>query len=122
MDDTGVYQVYENSQALEARKPVYNLPSVRDYFMDLDYILGIISDGPAKSFAYRRLRCLESKWNLYYLLNEYQELADSKVIWSLDVTVQLSLKLNCFPYFRECLIEIFIMFVKWILTFITLLV
>lgn len=47
--------------------------------MDLDYILGIISDGPAKSFAYRRLRYLESKWNLYALLNEYQELADSKV-------------------------------------------
>jgi AMP deaminase len=47
--------------------------------MDLDYILGIISDGPAKSFAYRRLRYLESKWNLYVLLNEYQELADSKV-------------------------------------------
>ncbi|KAG2182456.1 hypothetical protein INT43_007386, partial [Umbelopsis isabellina] len=78
MDDTGVFQVYENSQTLEARKPAYNLPSVRDYFMDLDYILGIISDGPAKSFAYRRLRYLESKWNLYYLLNEYQELADSK--------------------------------------------
>jgi AMP deaminase len=49
--------------------------------MDLDYILGIISDGPAKSFAYRRLRYLESKWNLYTLLNEYQELADSKVIF-----------------------------------------
>ena len=47
--------------------------------MDLDEILTIISDGPAKSYAYRRLRYLESKWNMYSLLNEYQEIADSKV-------------------------------------------
>jgi AMP deaminase len=47
--------------------------------MDLDEILNIISDGPAKSYAYRRLRYLESKWNMYSLLNEYQEIADSKV-------------------------------------------
>jgi AMP deaminase len=57
--------------------------------MDLDYILGIISDGPAKSFAYRRLRYLESKWNLYVLLNEYQELADSKV-WLVSLCECLS--------------------------------
>lgn len=79
LDSTGVFQVYESSEHLEDEKPIYQPPSVRDYFMDLDYILGIISDGPAKSFAYRRLRYLESKWNLYTLLNEYQELADSKV-------------------------------------------
>ncbi|GAB5591473.1 AMP deaminase [Umbelopsis nana] len=78
LDDTGVFQVYETPKHVEDRKPMYQPPSVRDYFMDLDYILGIISDGPAKSFAYRRLRYLESKWNLYVLLNEYQELADSK--------------------------------------------
>ncbi|KAI9286910.1 hypothetical protein BC943DRAFT_378982 [Umbelopsis sp. AD052] len=78
LDSTGVFQVYESSEHQEDGKPIYQPPSVRDYFMDLDYILGIISDGPAKSFAYRRLRYLESKWNLYALLNEYQELADSK--------------------------------------------
>lgn len=59
--------------------PAYEVPSVRDYFMDLDDILNIISDGPAKSYAYRRLRYLESKWNMYSLLTEYQEIADSKV-------------------------------------------
>lgn len=37
-----------------------------------------ISDGPAKSFAFRRLRYLDSKWQMYILLNEFQELADSK--------------------------------------------
>lgn len=42
-------------------------------------MLSVISDGPAKSFAWRRLKYLESKWNLYVLLNEYRELAEMKV-------------------------------------------
>lgn len=37
------------------------------------------STGPSKSFAWRRLRYLESKWNLYVLLNEYHEIAEMKV-------------------------------------------
>jgi hypothetical protein len=60
-------------------KPVFEVPTVREYFMDLDYVLGIISDGPAKSFAYRRLKYLLSKWSIYSLVNEYQEMADMKV-------------------------------------------
>jgi AMP deaminase len=47
--------------------------------MDLDQVLDISSDGPSKSFAFRRLQYLEGKWNLYILLNEHQEMADSKV-------------------------------------------
>ena len=53
--------------------------SIREYFLDLDYVLGVISDGPTKSFAFRRLKYLQSKWSMYCLLNEYQELADMKV-------------------------------------------
>lgn len=47
--------------------------------MDLDFVLGVISDGPTKSFAFRRLKYLASKWSLYSLLNEYREVADMKV-------------------------------------------
>lgn len=65
---------------LEAGKTFTKVPDAREYFSDLDYVLGVISDGPTKSFAFRRLRYLESKWNLYVLLNEYQELAESKVL------------------------------------------
>ena len=46
--------------------------------MDLDYVLSIISDGPTKSFAFRRLKYLASKFDMYTLLNEFQELADMK--------------------------------------------
>lgn len=99
MDETGVIQVYEGqapsalatpTQSVDdpmlaattptgtRKKPLFNIPTIREYFKDLDYLLGVISDGPVKSFAWRRLKFLESKWNLYFLLNEYRELADMK--------------------------------------------
>jgi len=62
----------------EKKTPLVTLPTLREYFIDLEYVLSVCSDGPAKSFAFRRLKYLASKWNLYTLLNEYQELADMK--------------------------------------------
>lgn len=47
--------------------------------MDLEFVLGVISDGPTKSLAYRRLQYLASKFDMHYLLNEFQEVADMKV-------------------------------------------
>ncbi|GAA5855162.1 hypothetical protein JCM5353_005899 [Sporobolomyces roseus] len=78
LDSNGVYQVYSDEIAEEEAKPLYIVPTIKEYFQDLDEVLSVISDGPAKSFAWRRLRYLESKWNLYVLLNEYRELAEMK--------------------------------------------
>ncbi|GAB7364478.1 hypothetical protein MBLNU230_g5288t1 [Neophaeotheca triangularis] len=80
LDETGVYQVYETSTSAELGEPIVQVPSIREFYMDLDTILGISSDGPSKSFAYRRLQYLEGKFNLYVLLNEYQEVADTKAV------------------------------------------
>ncbi|KAI0087752.1 hypothetical protein BDY19DRAFT_952999 [Irpex rosettiformis] len=77
MDERGVYQVYDDLTAPE-KNPVYNIPTIREYFMDLDYVLGVISDGPTKSLAFRRLGFLSSKFTMYLLLNEFQEIADMK--------------------------------------------
>ena len=63
----------------EGKKPAFDVPDIREYFVDLEYVLGVISDGPTKSFAYRRLKYLASKFDMYSLLNEFQELADMKV-------------------------------------------
>lgn len=76
MDDHGVYQVYENDA--EGRKPIVEVPTLREYFIDLDFVLGVISDGPTKSFAYRRLKFLASKYTMFSLLNETQETAAMK--------------------------------------------
>ncbi|KAM4059322.1 adenosine/AMP deaminase domain-containing protein [Hirsutella rhossiliensis] len=77
LDDSGVYQVFENESA---DTPAVQVPTIREFYMDLDSILTISSDGPSKSFAFRRLQYLEAKFNLYMLLNEYQETADSKKV------------------------------------------
>ncbi|ORZ04396.1 hypothetical protein BCR41DRAFT_414194 [Lobosporangium transversale] len=78
LDDTGVYQVYSSKEDMDAKRPIVNVPKPKEYFQDLDFVFSVISDGPIKSFAYRRLKYLENKWSMYTLLNEYQELADSK--------------------------------------------
>jgi AMP deaminase len=80
MDTNSVYQVYETAEAEEQGTPIVNIPTIREFYMDLESILDVSSDGPSKSFAFRRLQYLEGKFNLYILLNEYQETADSKKV------------------------------------------
>lgn len=80
LDGNSVYQVYENEEAAESHEPVVQIPSLRDFYMDLDAIIDVSTDGPAKSFAFKRLSYLEGKFQLYTLLNEYQEVADSKKV------------------------------------------
>ncbi|PNY29293.1 AMP deaminase [Tolypocladium capitatum] len=77
LDESGVYQVFENG---DTQTPAIQVPTIREFYMDLDNILTVSSDGPSKSFAFRRLQYLEGKFNLYVLLNEYQETADSKKV------------------------------------------
>ncbi|KAH7906713.1 hypothetical protein BJ138DRAFT_1129705 [Hygrophoropsis aurantiaca] len=60
------------------RKPLFPPPTIREYFRDLDALLTFIADGPAKSFAYRRLRYLAGKFEMYYLVNEGRELVCMK--------------------------------------------
>lgn len=80
LDSNGVFQVYETAKSEELDTPIVAIPTLREFYIDLDAILEISSDGPSKSFAFRRLQYLEGKFNLYYLLNEYQETADSKKV------------------------------------------
>lgn len=80
LDANGVHQVFENEEAKAADTPAVNVPTIKEYYMDLDQILSVSSDGPSKSFAFRRLQYLEGKYNLYALLNEYQETADTKKV------------------------------------------
>ncbi|KAL1955727.1 hypothetical protein VTO42DRAFT_8125 [Malbranchea cinnamomea] len=80
LDHSSVYQVYETEEACELNQPIVQIPSLRDFYVDLDAILDVSTDGPAKSFAFKRLSYLEGKFQLHVLLNEYQEIADSKKV------------------------------------------
>ncbi|KAJ7575108.1 hypothetical protein C8J56DRAFT_1007804 [Mycena floridula] len=77
IDERGVYQVYEDVEDPD-KKPCFDIPTIREYFVDLDFVLGVISDGPTKSFAYKRLKYLAGKFAMYQLLNEPQEVAEMK--------------------------------------------
>ena len=96
IDSKGVIQVYDDNKGTSQsyhkllyltfvyaeeknRKPAFDIPDIREYFLDLELVLSVISDGPTKSFAFRRLKYLSSKFTMYSLLNEFQELADMKV-------------------------------------------
>ncbi|ROT36980.1 AMP deaminase [Sodiomyces alkalinus F11] len=80
LDECGVYQVYEDADAESEDLPAFQVPTIREYYMDLDRLLLISSDGPSKSFAFRRLQYLEARFNLYSLLNVQLEAADSKKV------------------------------------------
>ncbi|KAI9657720.1 MAG: AMP deaminase [Bathelium mastoideum] len=80
LDDSGIYQVYEHEKSEESRQPIVHVPTIKEFYMDLDTILNISSDGPSKSFAFRRLQYLEGQFNLYSLLHDYQEILDTKAV------------------------------------------
>lgn len=80
LDRNSVYQVYESEAAADRQEPLVDIPSLRDFYMDLDAVVDVSTDGPTKSFAFKRLSYLEGKFQLYTLLNEYQEIADSKKV------------------------------------------
>jgi len=58
--------------------PIVELPSLRDYYVDCEYISSVIVDGPTKTLAFRRLRYLEAQFSLFQLLNEAKESEEQK--------------------------------------------
>lgn len=80
LDKDSVYQVYETPKSMEMSIPMAKVPTLRDFYTDLEYIKDVSSDGPSKSFAYRELDILEGKYTLYFLVNEYEETASCKKV------------------------------------------
>jgi len=77
----GVYQVYQDQAALHANNPLpYTYPTLDIFVQDMNRLCTMIADGPLKSFCYRRLSYLSSKFQLHVLLNELRELASQKAV------------------------------------------
>lgn len=70
----GVFEVLDKATG----EQIVDIPTLYEYYSDLNKITKISSDGPAKSFAFKRLQYLEAKWNMYNLLNEFEENSQSK--------------------------------------------
>ena len=58
----------------------FNVPNLEKYTHDLNLMCALIANGPVKSFCYRRLQYLLSKFQLHVLLNETRELASQKAV------------------------------------------
>ncbi|ESO08514.1 hypothetical protein HELRODRAFT_156594 [Helobdella robusta] len=69
-----------NVMSIENDTSLYSCPSVEEYIKDQNILLQIISDGPLKSFCYRRLMYLSSRYQLHTLLNELHEMAAQKQV------------------------------------------
>lgn len=73
LDDNGVYCLQNIPSNLQ------NIPpSLCTYNKDYEELSSIISNGPLKSFCFRRLRCLDAEFQLYLLVNEGLELTEQK--------------------------------------------
>lgn len=77
----GVMHVYRSQSDLESGEHIkYPFIPIREFVEDTISLLKMITDGPLKSYCFRRLSYLSSKFNLYVLLNEIRELAAQKAV------------------------------------------
>lgn len=61
-----------------ADHPLIRYASRENFYRKFKRIMKTMAYGPAKTFCYRRLKLLESKFDLHVLLNEADELAEQK--------------------------------------------
>ncbi|XP_045776475.1 AMP deaminase 2-like [Maniola jurtina] len=77
----GVVRVYRSEGDAADHKPLsYRHLPFEKYVEDMARLTAMISDGPLKSFCYRRLSYLSSKFKMHVLLNELHELALQKAV------------------------------------------
>ncbi|KAF2068480.1 hypothetical protein CYY_010196 [Polysphondylium violaceum] len=75
----GVYYVFRNEKEMKDDNPLYSVPhTLSSYYKDINNLMKLCSYGPAKTFCFKRLRLLESKYNMHILLNDSKELAHQK--------------------------------------------
>lgn len=78
LDQGSVYQIFEATQPAPNATPLVKVPTLREFYIDMDQVQNVSSDGPTKSFAFRQLDILEGRFHLYFLVDSYQETADCK--------------------------------------------
>uniref|UniRef100_A0A8C6VM93 AMP deaminase n=1 Tax=Naja naja TaxID=35670 RepID=A0A8C6VM93_NAJNA len=71
----GVVHVYTKTTELDLP-----YPDLQEFVADMNVLMALIINGPIKSFCYRRLQYLSSKFQMHVLLNEMKELAAQKKV------------------------------------------
>ncbi|XP_022058840.2 AMP deaminase 2-like isoform X2 [Acanthochromis polyacanthus] len=77
----GVFHVYTKKTNMDKSSELDLLyPDLKEYIADMNVMMSLIINGPVKSFCYRRLQYLSSKFQMHILLNEMKELAAQKKV------------------------------------------
>eukprot|EP00026_Physarum_polycephalum_P002266 Phypoly_transcript_02272.p1 GENE.Phypoly_transcript_02272~~Phypoly_transcript_02272.p1 ORF type:complete len:845 (+),score=88.32 Phypoly_transcript_02272:103-2637(+) len=77
----GVFFVYASEEEQQKNKVLHKAPkNLTEYYNDLNYVLRITSHGPCKSYCFRRLNWLSSKYTMHVALNTERELAIQKMV------------------------------------------
>ncbi|KAK6319203.1 hypothetical protein J4Q44_G00104140 [Coregonus suidteri] len=77
----GVMHVYTKKSPMEKSTELdLPYPDLKEYIADMNIMMALIINGPVKSFCYRRLQYLSSKFQMHILLNEMKELAAQKKV------------------------------------------
>ncbi|XP_064540748.1 AMP deaminase 2 isoform X6 [Drosophila montana] len=74
----GVFHIYNDKECTSELQFTY--PDMNQFVNDMQVMCNMIADGPLKSFCYRRLCYLSSKYQMHVLLNELRELAAQKAV------------------------------------------
>uniref|UniRef100_A0A665UV15 AMP deaminase n=1 Tax=Echeneis naucrates TaxID=173247 RepID=A0A665UV15_ECHNA len=72
-----IFSLYVAHRSTEMDLPY---PDLQEYIADMNVMMALIINGPVKSFCYRRLQYLSSKFQMHILLNEMKELAAQKKV------------------------------------------
>ncbi|XP_057356537.1 AMP deaminase 2 isoform X3 [Manis pentadactyla] len=77
----GVVHVYTRREAdTHCSEVELPYPNLQEFVADVNVLMALIINGPIKSFCYRRLQYLSSKFQMHVLLNEMKELAAQKKV------------------------------------------
>lgn len=77
----GVTHVYTKQNLMDKSTELdLPYPDLQEYIADMNVMMALIINGPVKSFCYRRLQYLSSKFQMHVLLNEMKELAAQKKV------------------------------------------
>ncbi|XP_038867501.1 AMP deaminase 2-like [Salvelinus namaycush] len=77
----GVVHIYTNKDSMDTSTELeLPYPDLSEYIADMNVMTALIINGPVKSFCYRRLQYLSSKFQMHILLNEMKELAAQKKV------------------------------------------
>ena len=69
--EKGVFQIYKNKEDMKEGSSInFQYPTLDVFIRDLQKMCTLIADGPLKTFCYKRLVYLSSKFQLHGLLNE----------------------------------------------------